>query len=165
MKQVVHSASGMRTLARELAKELCGGEILLLFGELGSGKTTFVQGLAKTLGVKELVASPTFTIVAEYNLPPGKGGEGFGKLVHVDLYRLSMDEVVRDPAVKDVLEQAGKKDRLTVIEWADRLEGGCLSANSEEVDVETGAQPKEMWRIKFAHGKNLEERTVVIEPR
>ncbi|HBE90474.1 MAG: tRNA (adenosine(37)-N6)-threonylcarbamoyltransferase complex ATPase subunit type 1 TsaE [Candidatus Andersenbacteria bacterium RIFCSPHIGHO2_12_FULL_46_9] len=156
MKQVVHSASSMRTLARELAKELRGGEILLLFGELGSGKTTFVQGLAKTLGVKESVTSPTFTIVAEYNLPPGKGGEGFGKLVHVDLYRLSMDEVASDPAVKDVLEQAEKKDRLTVIEWADRLgEGGIAGIVGQE----------NMWRIKFAHGKNLEERTVVIEPR
>jgi tRNA threonylcarbamoyladenosine biosynthesis protein TsaE len=152
-------------LARELVKELRGGEILLLFGELGSGKTTFVQGLAKTLGVKELVTSPTFTIVAEYNLSPDKGGEGFGKLVHVDLYRLSTDEVARDPAVKEVLEQAGKKDRLTVIEWADRLDEGCLSANGEKVGVETGAQPKKMWRIKFSHGKNLEERTVVIETR
>lgn len=160
MKRAVSSVADMQGLAAGMTQELRGGETLLLYGELGSGKTTFVQGLAKALGVIEPVTSPTFTIVTDYRIPPAsprgapqersgdKGGlRGVRSLVHVDLYRLPPGEAVRDPAVQEVLERASEKDRLTVIEWADRLE--------EKISI---------WaiRIYFEYGNQASERSVQI---
>src|SRR5262245_35313645 len=106
------TTSEEETLARasQLARELKTGAIVLLSGDLGAGKTTFVRGLAAGLGIDpDEVTSPTFTLVHEY-----KGGRL--PLVHVDLYRLDradIDEIGIDQDVAD----AG----ITAIEWADRL--------------------------------------------
>lgn len=138
----VRSVAQMQEFAAEVARELRGGEVLLLCGELGSGKTTFVQGLARALGVAEPVTSPSFTIAAEY---PVESHETITRLVHVDLYRLDARASTRDPAVADVLESVSEAGRLTVIEWADRL-GEAFPA---------GAQ-----RIYFRHGRRPSERVV-----
>ena len=92
-------------LGEIFAEGLKGGEVICLLGDLGSGKTTFVKGLAKGLGIEEgyQVRSPTFTIVNEY---PTKRG----KLIHIDLYRLETFEV------EQFLE-----DAIVVIEWAKDL--------------------------------------------
>ena len=99
-----------RAIAAGLAATLGAGDVLLLTGDLGSGKTAFVRGLAEGLGVRpEEVTSPTFTLVHEY-----RGGRL--PLVHVDLYRLEsadLDEVGLDPD----LAAAG----VTAVEWAERL--------------------------------------------
>lgn len=146
--RLLRSVSEMQALAAEVARGLRGGEVLLLYGELGSGKTTFVQGLAQALGVREQVTSPSFTITAEYPIDPlplGRGGgqEGVFTLVHVDLYRLAAQAAARDPALADVLESAAEEGRLTVIEWADRL----------GESVPTGAR-----RMYFRHGSAPSER-------
>ena len=80
---VVKSEEEMLKLAEELAKNLKGREVICLKGDLGAGKTTFVKGLARALGIKEgyQVRSPTFTLVNEY--PTRKGS-----LIHIDLYRV-----------------------------------------------------------------------------
>jgi tRNA threonylcarbamoyladenosine biosynthesis protein TsaE len=95
---------------RELGRSLAPGTTVLLYGELGAGKTAFVRGLAEGLGLdSELVSSPTFTIVQEYH------GGGV-TLQHVDLYRLNPAEVA-DIALDDL-----SGDRTVVaIEWAERL--------------------------------------------
>lgn len=155
MKREVGSVADMQKLAAGMIQELRGGETLLLYGELGSGKTTFVQGLAKALSIQEPVTSPTFTIVTEYRIPPAsprgvpqersgdKGGpKGVRSLVHVDLYRLPPGEAARDPAVQEVLEQASEKERLTVIEWADHL-GKIILAGARQLWFEHGDQPNE----------------------
>jgi tRNA threonylcarbamoyladenosine biosynthesis protein TsaE len=95
---------------RELGRSLAPGTTVLLYGELGAGKTAFVRGLAEGLGLdSELVSSPTFTIVQEYR----------GRVItlqHVDLYRLNPAEVA-DIALDDL-----SGDRTVVaIEWAERL--------------------------------------------
>lgn len=148
----VNSATEMYRLAGEVAKEIAGGEVLCLEGELGAGKTTFVQGLAGALGIIEKVTSPSFTVVSEYQASAERGL----KLVHVDLYRLPEKGAEQEAAVRDVLEQANQESRVTAIEWADRLDAGAI-AGAVALD--------KIWRIKFAHGKNLEERIVVIIPR
>jgi tRNA threonylcarbamoyladenosine biosynthesis protein TsaE len=91
-----------------------GGDVWLLSGELGSGKTTFVKGLARALGVKGSVTSPTFNIVAEYKADKN----GIRELWHVDLYRLSKEQAQQDPAMQGLNED--NNDRLVVVEWADR---------------------------------------------
>ena len=80
---VVKSEEEMFRLAQEIAEELKGREVICLKGDLGAGKTTFVKGLAKALGIREgyQVRSPTFTLVNEY--PTRKGN-----LIHIDLYRV-----------------------------------------------------------------------------
>ncbi len=98
-----------QALAREIAQSLEPGEVILLEGNLGAGKTTFIQGLAQGLGVPEdyYISSPTFALINEY---PGRI-----TLFHVDLYRLEPEEV-EDLGLEDLLNQG-----VIAIEWAERL--------------------------------------------
>lgn len=101
--------------ARKIGKDLKGGEVLALHGELGSGKTTFTQGLARTLGIKQHVISPTFLIIKQYTV---EDHPGVRTLYHVDLYRLEDEIQVRDIGLKEMLED----DRgVVVIEWPERM--------------------------------------------
>tara|TARA_Y100000588_G_C14141476_1_gene876269 strand:- start:160 stop:567 length:408 start_codon:yes stop_codon:yes gene_type:complete len=96
-------------LAKGLACQLPQGGLVLLYGDLGVGKTVFVKGLVEGFkGSRESVNSPTFTIMQHY--------EGRLPITHVDLYRLSMREV-EDLGLEEVIEESG----VTVIEWADRI--------------------------------------------
>ncbi len=98
-----------RSLGERMARELVPGDVLLLYGDLGSGKTTFVQGLARGLGVPEevYVVSPSFALIHEY---PGRI-----PLFHVDLYRLSPEEV-DDLGLAEIIPRG-----VTVIEWSEHL--------------------------------------------
>jgi tRNA threonylcarbamoyladenosine biosynthesis protein TsaE len=105
-----HSESETAAIGRDLARALGPGSVVLLFGDLGAGKTAFVRGLAEGLGaLPEDVSSPTFTLMQEY-----RGGRV--PLVHVDLYRLD------DPREVDELglEELGSNSVLA-IEWAEKL--------------------------------------------
>ncbi len=115
MKYVTKSAEETLSVAEAFAEKLKGGDVVLLSGELGAGKTTFTKGVARFLGVKDVVTSPTFTIVKEYE------GEKLN-LFHMDLYRVSGDTI--DLGLEDYLE---RKDGVTVIEW------NCLPAFSGRV--------------------------------
>ena len=104
-------------VGRRLGRLAAPGDVVALVGDLGAGKTAFVRGLAAGLGVpSHLVASPTFTMVAEY---PG----GRLPLFHVDLYRL-------DPGAADLqaLDEYVHGVGVTAIEWSDRLPPGALDA-------------------------------------
>ena len=92
----------------ELAAALAVGDLLLLAGELGSGKTTFVRGLARGLGVSAGVQSPTFQLVRVY--------AGRIQLAHVDLYRLESGAELADLGLDELLEQG-----VVAVEWGDRL--------------------------------------------
>lgn len=96
-------------LGEELADSLRPGDVLAITGELGSGKTTFVQGLAKGLGVEEFVNSPTFKIVNEL--------EGRMPLYHLDFYRIESDDELIKLGIDHYLFGRG----VAVIEWADRF--------------------------------------------
>jgi len=105
---ISNSVKDTHKLARHLLKQLPESQVLALHGDLGSGKTCFVQGLAVALKVNRPVTSPTFTLVHEY--------AGIRPLVHVDLYRLrdSLDALML--GLEEYFESAG----ITAIEWADR---------------------------------------------
>ncbi|MGD8881627.1 MAG: tRNA (adenosine(37)-N6)-threonylcarbamoyltransferase complex ATPase subunit type 1 TsaE [Desulfobacterales bacterium] len=128
------------TETQQLGKTLGAGIhqpiIIALTGELGSGKTAFVQGLAKGLDVSEkyYVTSPTFTLINEY---PGRQ-----RLFHVDLYRIEHISELEDIGLDEILYQ----DAVIAIEWADKLSGELLSdhlalqfrligAESRQIDI------------------------------
>lgn len=99
-------------LAGRLAPLLRPGDVLVLAGGLGAGKTLFTTGLAAGLGVEELVASPSFVLMREYR-------SGFMPLIHVDVYRLGSLNEFED---LDVLDTAA--DGVLVVEWGDAVEAG-----------------------------------------
>jgi tRNA threonylcarbamoyladenosine biosynthesis protein TsaE len=126
---LTHSEDETAGLARDLAATLRAGDVLLLSGSLGAGKTAFVRGLAAGLGIDPHdVSSPTFTLVHEY-----RGGRL--TLYHVDLYRLERT------ATEDLgLEELGARDGVLAIEWPDRLTHdlpGARVVSIEIVDVTT----------------------------
>jgi tRNA threonylcarbamoyladenosine biosynthesis protein TsaE len=108
--RVTRSEDETVAAAREFAATLAAGDVVLLSGNLGAGKTAFVRGLAAGLGIDPgEVSSPTFTIVHEY-----RGGRL--TLYHADLYRLER------AATEDIgLEEMGVRDGVLAIEWPDRL--------------------------------------------
>ncbi len=111
MKHTSKSEKETRKLAAKFAKDLKGGEVVELVGDLGSGKTTFVRGVAEALGAKARVKSPTFTIMNEY---PARH-KSIKRIIHIDLYRF------KDPAELRALELEDYFDGETVvfIEWPD----------------------------------------------
>jgi tRNA threonylcarbamoyladenosine biosynthesis protein TsaE len=121
---VTRSQEDTERLAETLASELRGGDVVLLSGPLGAGKTAFVRGLARGLGVDpDEVSSPTFTLVHEY-----RGGRL--RLFHADLYRLGT------AAAEDLgLDELGIRDGVLAIEWPDRLGHGFRDAIDVQIDV------------------------------
>ncbi|MBC8215001.1 MAG: tRNA (adenosine(37)-N6)-threonylcarbamoyltransferase complex ATPase subunit type 1 TsaE [Candidatus Marinimicrobia bacterium] len=137
-KYHLHSLEETQKFAASLAKKLPTGTIVALIGNLGSGKTTFTQGFAKGLGVKDAIGSPTFKLVSQYD------GEN-SVLYHIDCYRLKNSS--------DFLNIGGEmylipEDGYTLIEWADIIE-----------DI----LPEEALRLQFDRipGKS-EERMIAI---
>ncbi len=125
VKNVVSSSmEETQQVAANILKQLRGRHTLALFGDLGSGKTVFVQGLARALGVKETVNSPTFTLIKEYPLNQGTGQAPFARLIHADLYRLSENEA-GNLGLSDYLND---RRSLVVIEWADRLNPNAVDS-------------------------------------
>jgi tRNA threonylcarbamoyladenosine biosynthesis protein TsaE len=105
-----HSEAETSQVGRDLALGLGAGSVVLLFGDLGAGKTAFVRGLAEGLGVSpDDVSSPTFTIMQEY-----RGGRV--TLFHVDLYRLEEPREIEDLGLNEIAGEG-----ILVIEWAERL--------------------------------------------
>lgn len=96
-------------LAENLESEKFEGMVICLDGELGSGKTVFVKGFAKALGIKETITSPTFSLVKEYH-------DGEMSLYHMDVYRL--DETDDNFGVEDYFNQGG----VCIIEWPEMIE-------------------------------------------
>jgi tRNA threonylcarbamoyladenosine biosynthesis protein TsaE len=106
-------ANATHALGMDLGKSLTAGSVLLLTGELGSGKTTFVQGLAQGMNIVDSIVSPTFTIINEYF-------SGRLPLYHLDLYRLTSAEV-DDLQLESYWLGLETELGIVAIEWAERL--------------------------------------------
>lgn len=112
---VTHSPEQTINLAKSLAQKLKGGEIIIMSGNLGTGKTTFLKGLALGLGIKEEITSPTFTLLHLHRVKKRK----IKYFLHLDAYRLRHPEEIYDLALDEWL---GKKNFVLAIEWGEKLE-------------------------------------------
>ena len=131
------SAAETQALAAELAAVLPPGAVLCLHGDLGAGKTCFVQGLAKALGVRRPVGSPTFTLINEYR--------GTRPLAHIDLYRI---RGAGDAFGLGLEEYLFHYPGIVAIEWAERA---------------ADLLPDACWHVRLAPGPDAGSRRVTIE--
>ena len=125
-------ADQTKALAAALAPLACPGDLVLLAGELGAGKTAFTQGFAAGLGVDEPVTSPTFTLVRTY---PG----GRLKLHHVDVYRLDHLQEAEDLGLAELVDDGG----VTLVEWG---------------DVIVPVLPADHLEVRLAYGDRTDDR-------
>lgn len=136
------SAAGTKKAAAQILRTLLAGRtrplILALSGELGSGKTTFIQGLARALGIRDKVQSPTFVLMKWYRLPRA-ASRGFRHLVHVDAYRLETLAEARHLGLRDMFKD---RDAIVVVEWADRIRK-LIPQGAYWIKFQHGAQPHE----------------------
>ena len=142
MEHVTNSPEETEALGEMLAGRLEPGTVIAFTGDLGAGKTAFVRGLARGLGIAERVTSPTFTIVNEY-----EGGRL--PLFHFDMYRLGSADELFDIGWEDYLARGG----VCAVEWseniADALEEGCL-----RVDIRRGERDDQR-RITIEGGADI----------
>jgi len=136
---VVETPDEMRALGERLAAQLRAGDLVILTGELGAGKTTLVQGIGAGLGVRAPVLSPTFVIARVHK-------DGRLPLVHVDAYRLGSDAEVDDLDLDADLESA-----VTVVEWGEGLVER-LSADRLEVRLVRSSGETDETRHAFVSG-------------
>ena len=122
LARVSHSPEDTRALGRALAQRLAPGDLVCLFGGLGAGKTTFMQGLAEGLGSPEPATSPSFTLIHEHR--------GRLRLYHLDLYRLGPEDLA-DAGIEEVIGS----DAVVAVEWAERLPPD-LRAGALEIHID-----------------------------
>lgn len=113
-----------RALGAALARQLVAGDVVLLYGELGAGKTTLVRGLLEALGEKGHVRSPTFNLIQTFETTP--------PVMHSDLYRVS---TIAGIGIEDYLES-----HICLIEWAEKAEGLVPDASAWHIRIEFAAE-------------------------
>lgn len=126
---ITKDSTETKKIAAKIGQRLQSGDILALEGDLGSGKTTFTQGLAKALGVKSRVLSPTFTILRQYKIENNK----FNILNHFDCYRINGPD---DLESLDITDLWSRQEALTIIEWPERI-AGILPKTALKISFET----------------------------
>jgi tRNA threonylcarbamoyladenosine biosynthesis protein TsaE len=139
---MTHSPAETEALGERFGRSAKIGLVLALSGDLGAGKTQFVKGLARGLGISARVHSPTFTLVNEY-------GGGRLKLFHLDLYRLETQEQIESAGIEEFLQPDG----VSVIEWAERL----LRENS-------ATEQKKLLRVRIEIISHTERKIVYDDP-
>lgn len=182
MRYLSKSEKQTKKIAEQLAKKLKGGEVIALIGDLGAGKTTFIQGLAKGLKIKKNVNSPTFVLMKIYPVKQLAFGEfpasrGFNRvnplqnlssniqyLCHIDAYRIKNPAELADIGV---LEYFKDKNIVSVVEWADKIKS-ILPKKIIEILIKHGlprgtTRPKSEFPLRgVPRGKRENERIINI---
>ena len=114
MKYITRSVKETKELAKELVKSLKAGQVIGLSGDLGAGKTAFTQGLAKALGVKSIVNSPTFVLMKVYEAQH----KVIKTLVHIDAYRLDEGSNLEALGIEEYMADP---QTLVVVEWVEKI--------------------------------------------
>lgn len=140
MQFVSHSIQETEQFGEEVAKSLRGGDVLAFTGSLGMGKTAFTRGLARGLGCRGRVTSPTFTIVNEY--------DGKTPLFHFDMYRLGSSDELFDIGWDDYLARGG----VCAVEWSERV-SDALPDDTIYVDIARGEEDENTRTITVTGGR------------
>ena len=140
MQFVSHSIQETEQFGEEVAKSLRGGDVLAFTGSLGMGKTAFTRGLARGLGCRGRVTSPTFTIVNEY--------DGKTPLFHFDMYRLGSSDEIFDIGWDDYLA----RDGVCAVEWSERV-SDALPDDTIYVDIARGEEDENTRTITVTGGR------------
>jgi tRNA threonylcarbamoyladenosine biosynthesis protein TsaE len=136
VRTTTHTAGETHALGQRIGALLRPGDVVVLDGDLGTGKTVMAKGIAVALGVTDPVVSPTFTVVREYDAPT--------PLVHVDVYRLDHLQELHDLGFDDLVGG----DAVTVVEWGERV---------------SAALPGERLRVLLEPGDGDDDRVVSVE--
>lgn len=136
MEIVTESEKQTEEVAKDFARSLKGGELIALFGDLGAGKSVFTRGLARGLGIKERIASPTFVFIKTHK-------RGKITLHHIDLYRLHNTQDVEGLGLEDIIAQ---DNAVVVVEWADKM-GKNLPKKRIDISLEKIDDQKRRIRI------------------
>jgi tRNA threonylcarbamoyladenosine biosynthesis protein TsaE len=139
--RVTHEVEGTRHAGADFAALLRPGDIVILRGDLGAGKTAFTQGVARGLGCTQRVTSPTFTICQVYELPDG----AIDALLHIDLYRIGHAAELSDLGVDEAVDRGA----VAMVEWGDLAPTGF-------------GEPS--WTVTLRGGDD-DDREITIEPR
>jgi tRNA threonylcarbamoyladenosine biosynthesis protein TsaE len=131
------SSGETQTAAEQFAKQLTGGDLVLLRGEMGVGKTVFTKGLCRALGVTDYVTSPTFTVVNEYQ------GTDF-PVYHFDLYRIEDEDELLEIGFEEYLQSGG----VCVIEWPQNAKRSL---------------PQHRYEVEIKRGDDADERLILVD--
>jgi tRNA threonylcarbamoyladenosine biosynthesis protein TsaE len=137
IKALTKSAEDTRSAGAEVAAFTQPGDVIVLAGQLGAGKTAFVQGLGRGLGVTEPVTSPAFVLVRTY---PGRM-----PLTHIDVYRLDRLQELVDLGISELIDGGG----VTAIEWGDAV---------------APALPADLLEVRLAYGEGDDDRALTFAP-
>jgi tRNA threonylcarbamoyladenosine biosynthesis protein TsaE len=148
---ISHSPAETELLGETFGRAAGRGTVIALSGELGAGKTQFVRGLARGLGISGRVHSPTFTLVNEY-------GGGRLKLFHLDLYRLETTEQIMTAGVEEFLSPDG----VAVIEWAERIFKG--EHPTSNIQQPTSRLPGNVRRVTIEVLNESERKIIYDDP-
>lgn len=122
----------MISFGKKIAAELKGGDVILLYGELGAGKTTLTRGIAAGLGIKKNIVSPTFGLMKVYNIKRLKDCK-IKILAHIDTYRLKNEKQLYEIGVEDYI---GDPETVCVIEWPEKASGLLEGKRVKRVSIE-----------------------------
>ena len=136
LRATTRDAAETHALGQRIGAVLRPGDVVVLDGDLGAGKTVMAKGIAVALGVTETVVSPTFTVVREYDAPT--------PFVHVDVYRLDHLQELHDLGFDDLIGS----DAVTVVEWGERV---------------SAALPSDRLRVLLEPGVGDDERIVSVD--
>ncbi len=137
IERITSTPAATMELGEEFGSTLNGGDVVAVSGTLGAGKTCFIQGVCKSLGVHTHVGSPTFTLINEY---PGTGPS----VVHVDLYRIAKGRELRELGLLEYFTS----DRICLIEWPELV---------------LSILPEEHYAVVIRHGSTEAQRIVTID--
>ncbi|HEX9007417.1 MAG TPA: tRNA (adenosine(37)-N6)-threonylcarbamoyltransferase complex ATPase subunit type 1 TsaE [Bacteroidota bacterium] len=137
MQIISTSPDETKALGRALASSLKPGDVVVLSGTLGTGKTRFVQGVCEVLGVRTHVSSPTFTLINEYPV-------SFGKIVHIDLYRIAAPAELAQLGIEEYFTERC----LCLVEWPELL---------------AAILPPQTWRVSIDYGTGETDRVITID--
>jgi tRNA threonylcarbamoyladenosine biosynthesis protein TsaE len=140
MTYTTNSAEETQQIAGNLADKYRDGGIIALIGPLGAGKTTFTQGFAQGLGIKDKIISPTFVLMRQYDIP----GNPKGKLFHIDLYRLDNITQIEDLGISEILSNP---KNIVLIEWAEKL-GNLLPQQAIKIELKQLSENSRQIEVK-----------------